>query len=458
MIEAAAFAGSPVAVFGLGRSGLAAVRALAAGGANVRAWDDDPGQREVAAAAGVVLDDLYAADWHGVRALVLSPGVPLHYPEPHEIVRLAHAHGTEILGDVELFARARLPTHVAAITGTNGKSTTAALAASVLRASGIEAVEGGNIGDAVLDLPKLDKAGVYVLELSSYQIELLTSLSADVAVLLNLAPDHLDRHGGMGGYVAAKKRLFSLQSPEQVAVVGVDDGDSRSLFDELIGAGRKVIAVSGNGPLEHGIYVDRGTLHDARGGSPRELTDLRDGILRGAHNWQNAAAAFAVATELGCNEHVAAGALLAFAGLPHRTEQVAEISGVRFVNDSKATNADAAAHALAAYDDIYWIAGGRPKEQGIESFAPLFPRVCHAFLIGEAAEVFAEVLNGIVPVTLSGTLERAVSEAFAAAKSGRRDSAVVLLSPACASFDQFSDFKARGDAFRVFAQALEEDA
>lgn len=458
MIEAKAFAGSPVAVFGLGRSGLAAARALAAGGAKVRAWDDDPAQREIAATEGVVLDDLYAADWHGVRALVLSPGVPVHHPEPHEIVRLAHAHGAQILGDVELFSRERLPARVAAITGTNGKSTTAALTVSLLRACGIDGVVGANFGDAVLNLPPLGEAGIYVLELSSYQIDLTTSLSADVAVLLNLAPDHLERHGGMAGYVAAKKRLFDLQAPEQIAVVGLDDSESRSLFDELVGAGREVTPVSGIGPVEHGIYVDRGILHDARTGTPRKLADLREGALKGAHNWQNAAAALAVTAALGCDEEVAASALLDFPGLPHRLEQAAEFAGVRFVNDSKATNAAAAAQALAVYDDIYWIAGGRPKEQGIGGLAHLLPHVRRAFLIGEAAEAFAAALGGAVPVTRSGTLQRAVRDAFAAAKAEGRDGAVILLSPACASFDQFADFEARGDLFRDLARELEETA
>ena len=455
MIEAVVSGGGAVAVFGLARSGLAAARALAAGGADVRAWDDDPARRAAAASAGIPLADLYAADWGEIDALVLSPGVPLRFPEPHEVVRLAQVRGAEILGDVELFARARLPARVVAITGTNGKSTTTALVLALLRACGFEAVLGANFGEPVLALPMLEAEGIYVLELSSYQIALTTSLAADVAVLLNLSPDHLARHGSMAGYIAAKKRLFEMQTVDGAAIIGVDDADSRAVFAHLAALGRDVTPVSGSTAVDGGIYVERGVLYDARDGAPRAIVDLAAARLRGEHNHQNAAAAFAAATALGCDEVRAAAALLAFPGLAHRMEAVAKIGGVQFINDSKATNVDAAARALGSFDNIYWIAGGRPKEQGIAALAHLFPRIRHAFLIGEAEDAFADALAGQVAVTRAGTLPRAVSLAFAAARDSGVADAVVLLSPACASFDQFTDFEARGDAFRDLARSLE---
>ena len=418
------------------------------------AWDDDPGRRGEAEAAGVPIANLYAADWSQLEGLVLSPGVPLHHPQPHPVVLLARAAGREVLGDIEIFARERPPAVVAAITGTNGKSTTTALAAAALRACGREAVEGGNVGRPVLDLPALAQDGVYVLELSSYQIELTSTPAVDVAVLLNLSLDHLERHGGPAAYHAAKQRLFRLQRRDQVAVVGVDDDPSRSLFDELVAAGRRVTPVSGGRRVENGIYVEHGVLHDATGDRPRALADLRTAKLRGAHNWQNAAAAFAVATVCGGADPQIVATLLEFAGLPHRLEQVAEANGVSFVNDSKATNVEAVARALSSYDHVYWIAGGQPKKPGIGSLTPLPPSVRRVFLIGEAAEAFGRALSGTVPVTQCGTIDRAVRAAYAAAKSDAKPGAAVLLSPGCASFDQFADFEARGDAFRALACEL----
>ena len=349
---------------------------------------------------GIPITDLYTMDWTGVAALVLSPGIAGAAPRPRQIVQKARAFQCEILGDVELFARQGPSAPVAAVTGTNGKSTTTALAGHVLRACGREAAEGANFGPAVLDLPVLPADGAYVLELSSYQIEQTTSLAPDIAVLLNLSPDHLDRHGGMDGYVAAKRRLFSLQRPDQLAVVGVDDDFSRDVFDELVGQqGRRVTPISGRGPVRGGIFVDEGLLYDATADPAPALADLKQGQMIGAHNWQNAAAAFAIATEWGCEPEPAAQALLGFPGLPHRLEPVGEVDGVRFVNDSKATNMDAAARALACFEAIYWIAGGRPKEASLEILAPLFGRVRHAFLIGEATESFADALDGAVPFT-----------------------------------------------------------
>ncbi|MBT4711085.1 MAG: UDP-N-acetylmuramoyl-L-alanine--D-glutamate ligase [Alphaproteobacteria bacterium] len=456
MIEISEFKGKKVAVLGLGRSGLSAVRALAAGGAELCAWDDNAGRRDAAEADGIPIADFYAMDWTGIAALVVSPGIPATGLDPHQIVRQARAFQCEVLGDVELFARRDLASKVVAITGTNGKSTTTALAGHVLRACGRRAVEGGNLGTAVLDLPELGEDGSYVLELSSFQIEQTKSLAADVAVLLNLSPDHLDRHGDMAGYVAAKKRLFAGQTPEQLAVVGVDDGDSRAVFDELVAQdGRRVMAVSGNGPVDDGVFVVGGFLYDATAPDAGvAVADLNRGRLVGPHNWQNAAAAFAIATELGCDPEPVAEALMTFPGLPHRLELVGEADGVRFFNDSKATNMDAAGRALGSFSNIYWIAGGRPKDQGLETLAPLFGNVRHAYLIGEATESFAATLGGGVPFSRSTGLAAAVADAHARAVSDGEEGAVVLLSPACASFDQFTDFQARGDAFRMAASDI----
>ena len=456
MIEISEFAGKQVAVLGLERSGLSAARSLAAGGADLRAWDDEPARRDGAQAEGITIADLYAMDWAGVAALVVSPGIPATGPDAHQIVQEAKAYRCEIIGDVELFARRNLPARVVAITGTNGKSTTTALAGHVLRACGRECAEGGNLGTAVLDLPALAADDVYVLELSSFQTAQTKSFAADVAVLLNLSPDHLDRHGNMAGYVTAKKRLFAGQRPGQLAVVGVDDDDSRAVFDELAAQeGRRVLAVSGNGPVDAGVFVVGGLLYDASAEkSSAAVADLNQGRLIGAHNWQNAAAAFAIATELGCDPEPAAEALISFSGLPHRMELVGEADGVRFFNDSKATNMDAAGRALSAFPDIYWIAGGRPKDLGPDVLSPWFENVRHAFLIGEATESFATALTGSVPFSRSGDLDHAVADAHTKAKRNAEDGAVVLLSPACASFDQFADFQARGDAFRAAARAI----
>jgi UDP-N-acetylmuramoylalanine--D-glutamate ligase len=460
MIPVTKFAGRTVAVLGLAKSGSASARALRAGGAKVVAWDDAPQRRADAEADGTTVADFYSMEWRGVAALVPSPGVPLHAPLPHEAVLLARAAGCEVIGDMELFARENrdksLGARVAAVTGTNGKSTTTALLAHVLRACGREAIEGGNLGTPVLELPKLGKAGTYVLELSSYQIDLTRTFAADVAVLLNLKPDHIDRHGTMAAYVAAKERLFQQQRGDQVAVIGVDDPESAAMFERLRGPrGKKVIPVSTNNGLGRGVFVQRfGVLWDARHGPKRFVTELSRAKLLGRHNWQNMAIAYTAAVELGCDAEAVAAALLTFPGLAHRIEHVGTVHGVRFINDSKATNADAAARALSCFSNVYWIAGGRPKEGGVESLRPLFARIRNAFLIGEAADAFAHTIGHDVPVTRSGTLARAVADAFAAASRDDIDEPVVLLSPACASFDQFKNFEERGDVFRQLVADL----
>ncbi|MHA1598590.1 MAG: UDP-N-acetylmuramoyl-L-alanine--D-glutamate ligase [Alphaproteobacteria bacterium] len=441
-----------VAVFGLGRSGLAAARALVAGGATVAAWDDSAATRAAATEANVPLVDLYACDWSDITALVLSPGIPVLHPAPHPIAKLARDLGVEIIGDMELLSRSGIKARVIGITGTNGKSTTTALLGHIFRASGSSVQIGGNIGVPVLDLETLGEDGTYVLELSSYQLDLTSSLSCDIAVLLNITPDHLDRHGGMDGYIAAKRRLFDMQGDGGVAVIGVDDEASRAIYEELKNSGT-VIPVSGLGPVAGGggVYAHGGTLFD--GGT--EILDLADApALPGQHNAQNAAAAYAMARAAGIAPATIVRALKSFPGLAHRQELVAVIDGVSYVNDSKATNAEAASRALACYGNIYWIAGGRAKDGGIDALGGYLDHVRHAYLIGEAANDFQASLQAYVPCRISGDLDSAVDEARASAISDDGDAAVVLLSPAAASFDQFPDFEARGEAFRSCVEAL----
>ncbi|MBX3480416.1 MAG: UDP-N-acetylmuramoyl-L-alanine--D-glutamate ligase [Caulobacter sp.] len=465
MIPAVGFEGRTVAVFGLGRTGLTAARALIAGGASVALWDENEKGRAAASAEGLPLVDLKTADWSEFAALMLSPGVPLTHPEPHWTVRMAQEAGVEILGDVELLARAinAAPVHkrprVAAITGTNGKSTTTALLDHILRGAGRDTRMGGNIGLGVLGLPPMHGGAVYVLELSSYQLDLTSSLKPDAAILLNISPDHLDRHGGMEGYVTAKKRILLNQGKGDTAVIGVDDAWCQRICTEITAANRRTIRpISAGKAMGRGVYVLSGVLYDATGDRTVEVADLtRARSLPGKHNWQNAAAAYAAALALGVSADDAADGLMTFPGLAHRMETVAKIGKVRFVNDSKATNTDAARQALSSYPRVYWIAGGRAKEGGIAALADLFPRIEKAYLIGEAEAAFAATLEGQAPVALCGQMEAAVAAAHAdAAASG--EEAIVLLSPATASFDQYPDFEARGEAFRAAVQALEQPA
>jgi UDP-N-acetylmuramoylalanine--D-glutamate ligase len=456
VIEVPSFAGVPVAVMGLGKSGLAAARALIAGDAEVWAWDDSAGRRETAAAAGIPLVDLYRQDLHGAATLVLSPGIPHEFPAPHPVARRAREAGLEIIGEVELLARSQPEATYVGITGTNGKSTTTALIGHILGLTHHAVQVGGNLGTPALALDPLGEGGVYVLEMSSYQLELTHSLVFDVAVLTNITPDHLDRHGGMEGYVAAKRRIFDRQTASSTALVGVDDAPSRAIFEMLAGEREQVILpISAEHRADGGVYVLDGILHDDIEGDETPVADLSViPTLPGRHNWQNAAAAYAAARAMGVAPALIAGCLRSFPGLPHRQELIATIDGLRYVNDSKATNADAAEKALLCYDHVYWIAGGRPKAGGITALAPHFGRIRHAYLIGEAADEFARTLEGRVLYTKTVTLERALAAASADARREKIEGAVVLLSPACASFDQFADFEARGDAFRTLVEAL----
>jgi UDP-N-acetylmuramoylalanine--D-glutamate ligase len=371
MIPVTAYENRDVAVLGLARSGLAAALALGAGGARVQAWDDAAERRAAAVERGIPIRDPASIDWQGIAALVLSPGIPHTYPKPHPAAAAARAASVPIVGDIELLVRSVPAARYVGVTGTNGKSTTTALIGHILKASGRKVEVGGNLGTPVLSFEPLQRDGVYVLEMSSYQLELTESLAFDVAVLLNLTPDHLDRHGGMAGYIAAKRRIFRRQQRPQAAVVGIDDEPSRALKAELDAAGAQlVIPVSAETAAPGGVFVEQGWLVDAMTAPAARMLDLaRATRLPGRHNWQNAAAAYAATRCFGIDAPRIADAIASFPGLAHRQELVATIDGVRYVNDSKATNADAAAKALGCYDDIYWIAGGLPKEGGIASLA-----------------------------------------------------------------------------------------
>lgn len=455
MIAVDVFEGRKVAVFGLGRSGVSAARALHQGGAEVLAWDDAAMRREAAGAtlgSGVRFADPASMDWAGVAALVLSPGVPLHFPAPHPCVLAARAAGAGVICDIELFlrmrARAFAATRLVMVTGTNGKSTTTALIGHLLREAGYAVQVGGNIGTAVLDLAPLGPDGVYVLEMSSYQLDLIGASRADVAVLLNITPDHIDRHGSLAGYVAAKSRIFDGLAPGARAVIGVDDAHGAVIAGDLGAKGVHVSRIKVGQPLSQpGFLVQEGTLFEVTSGGVHSITDLRGAErLPGAHNWQNAAAACAAAMALGVPQTQIVQGLHSFPGLAHRMEEVGRIGATRFINDSKATNADATARALACHDGVYVILGGVPKAGGIDSLSAFFPGIRKAYLIGEAAEAFARTLRGRVAYQQCGNLAAAVAASVrdTAAQSG----AVVLLSPACASFDQFENFEARGEAFR----------
>ena len=482
MIAVPGFEGRRVAVFGLGRSGITAARALHAGGAIPILWDDGVSGRMQAQAEGFAVEDLTTADWSTFAALVLSPGAPLTHPKPHWTVDRARVAGVPVIGDIELFARAlaavpaAVRPKVVAITGTNGKSTTTALIGWVLEQAGLKVRIGGNIGIGVLALPAPAEVEVYVIETSSYQLDLTTRFAPDVAILTNISPDHLERHGDMDGYVAAKRRLFQNMSPDKVALVGVDDDWGWDIVGALNARRLRVSTITTRTP--GAVRRDSVSTADLASERPDQLPAFADGrfiivdatdghltadgimiaelaparSLPGRHNAQNAAFAYAAARAVGVSHEAAVAGLMTFPGLAHRMEDVGHLDGVRFINDSKATNADAARQALGSYPTSFWIAGGRAKTGGIADLADLFGRVAKAYLIGEAAGDFAATL-GETPHVVCGTMEAAVTAAAADARAAGGDQ-VVLLSPACASFDQYPDFEARGEAFRAAVLGL----
>ncbi|MCD0416296.1 UDP-N-acetylmuramoyl-L-alanine--D-glutamate ligase [Rubrivivax sp. JA1024] len=459
MIPVTTFAGRSVAVFGLGGSGLASCHALKAGGAEVIACDDNLDRMVEAAQAGFVTADLRNLSWVNFDALVLTPGVPLTHPAPHWTVLKAQEAGVEVIGDVELFCRER-KAHAphapfVAITGTNGKSTTTALIAHLLREAGWDTQLGGNIGTAILSLEPPKDGRVHVIEMSSYQIDLTPSLDPTVGILLNVTEDHIDRHGTIEHYAAVKERLVAGVQDGGTAIIGVDDAFGRAAAERIEHAGKRVVRMSVQGPVEAGITADLDAIRRIDGGASSEVAKLGGiGSLRGLHNAQNAAAAAAAVLALGVSPEVLQRGLRSFPGLAHRMEQVGRQGTTLFVNDSKATNADAAAKALSSFGDIFWIAGGKPKTGGIESLAEYFPRIRKAYLIGEAAAEFSTTLEGRVPYEISRTLENAVQAAARDAAASGLAEPVVLLSPACASFDQFRNFEIRGTRFRELVTAL----
>jgi len=466
MIPSRFYADKTVAIFGLARTGLGAVRALVAGGTTVIAWDDSSTARDLGGQEGAELMPWREWPWESIAALILSPGVPLTHPAPHGVVQHANRAHVPVIGDVELFAHeirtsadhpGKAP--VIAITGTNGKSTTTALVGHILTQCGFSAQIGGNIGKSVLELAPPTAKTIYVLEMSSFQIDLTPGLHPDVSVLSNLSPDHIDRHGTMENYAAIKARLMKQTARDGQAVIGVDDAYSSGIFTQLSAAGgAQAHPVSVGKILGRGVFVVDGALYDAMGARAVKVMDMAAAAhLPGAHNWQNAALAYGAVRPFVSDMKAIAEAIASFPGLAHRMEDVGHIGKTAFINDSKATNADATARALAVYPDIFWIAGGKPKEGGIESLASFFPRIRKAYLIGEAAPQFARTLDGKASYEMSDVLEAAVNHAAADAQASQAASPVVLLSPACASYDQFKDFEQRGDIFRALVARLPRD-
>ena len=459
MIPITVFAGKKVAVFGLGKSGLLSAGALIKGGADVVVFDDNEKSLAAAQAAGLTTQHLGEIDWSDIAALVLAPGVPLTHPTPHWTVQLAHKHGVEVIGDIELFCRERAVSGqhcpVIAITGTNGKSTTTALSAHLIGSAGRDAQMGGNIGVPVLALAPFAPNRVYVLEVSSYQIDLAPSLHPTVGILLNVSEDHLDRHGTMENYAALKTLLAASVEPGGTAVIGVDDRYTRSAAERIERAGKKVVRVSVEAPLRDGYYAEGSRIVHSVAGKAHPVVQLAGiGSLRGAHNAQNAACAVAACVAIGIDLPTIQKGLVSFPGLAHRMQQVGRKGNILYVNDSKATNADSAAKALGSFHDIFWIAGGKPKTGGIVSLAEFFPRIAKAYLIGEAAAEFAKTLDGKVPHEIAGVMSAAIDAATRDAEASGLKEPVVLLSPACASFDQYPNFEVRGKAFRDLVLAV----
>jgi UDP-N-acetylmuramoylalanine--D-glutamate ligase len=454
-----------VAVFGLGKAGNAAIRALISSGAEVFAWDDNESGRkqfqQLSFAKDVRLAPPDTYNWERISALVLSPGVPLTHPTPHPIVGMAKKANCPIICDVELLYRASPEAKYIGITGTNGKSTTTALIGHLFKHAGKETEVGGNIGTAASELKMLDDRGVYVIELSSYQLDLLEKMRVNVAILLNLTPDHLDRHGNMEGYLKAKLHIFERQTERDYAIIAVDDQYTQRVYKSMKERGRQqVIAVSNSIELSEGVYVSGGVVYIRLGGKEKKFALGELVHLRGKHNWQNIAAAVAALYVSGVDVKVIAAGIKTFVGLPHRIQLVDEIDGVQFINDSKATNAEAAEKAITSFKKkkILLIAGGKPKEGGIASLAPHFPKLKHVYLIGEAAKDFAATLDaGKVPYSHCGTLERALKVASKEAFSTLGEKPVILLSPACASFDQFKNYEERGELFCRLVKEIRKD-
>ena len=445
MIPLTLYRNRAIAVFGLGLSGLATVQALKAGGALPRAWDDSDQGRQKARELKIHLEDLYHTDWSTIDSLVVAPGVPLTHPKPHPLIQLARSAGIPVIGDTELFFQQKIysgtNSKVFVITGTNGKSTTTALTAHLLQSGGLNVQLGGNIGRAVLSLDDFKDENFYVIEFSSYQIDLTPTLAADAAVLLNISPDHLDRHGSLENYAAIKSRILSGLKPNSDAIIGVDDEHCQKIAENADEA-LNLIKISVQNKATSDIQVIDGMLVDRTLDQNSCLRfDLSNiNTLRGVHNWQNAAAAYALVKSANLSNNEIFEGFQSFPGLAHRLEHVGNLGNLAFYNDSKATNAEAAEKAIKEFQNIYWIAGGLAKDGGITELLPYFSHLTKAYLIGDAAESFSKTLGDLVPWEISGTLDKAIRSAKEDASKATKPDPVILLSPACASFDQFANF------------------
>lgn len=458
MIIPGSFKDKKIVVLGLGRSGLSTVKACEKAGAHVLAWDDQESARNKAQQQGVTLTDLTTIDWKEVDHFILSPGIPHHYPTPHPLVVCAKEAGISPISDIDVLCISQPQARYIAITGTNGKSTTTSLIGHILKEKGVPIEVGGNIGIPALDLMPLQEDGTYVLELSSYQLETSPHLHAHIGVLLNITPDHLDRHGGMDGYVKAKRGIYRNTTSEDTLVISVDDPYCLTIYETLKKTKPlKLLPISLTQLLPMGISVQDGILYE----NMNPIADLKGfERLKGTHNWQNIAAAYGALRTHGLTPFEIINSIASFPGLAHRQQTVARYKNVLFINDSKATNAEATEKALTTYQGVplYLLLGGVSKEGGITSLKPYFPSITHAFLYGEAAAEFAHTLTEHVPYTCCHTLEDATRKAAALAFSRHHAEAVILLSPACASFDQFRDFEERGEAFCSYAAEVIEEA
>ncbi len=461
MITPTSLKNSKIAVFGLGKAGMSTLNALLRSGAEVYVWDDGEASRAKLQAENLKNVHIVSPEetpWNEIKLLALSPGIPLTHPKPHKVAELAKAANCPIVCDIEILYHAQSQSKFLGITGTNGKSTTTALTGHILKNAGVSGEVGGNIGIPVLDLTPLSEDGVYVLEMSSFQLDLIKQTHFNVSVFLNITPDHIDRHGDIEGYIAAKCHIYENQGENDVAIIGVDDEYTNKIYEQLKSSGKigRIIPISTRREIAGGIMVKDGVIYDNSGSIPKQYTLGYLERLPGAHNGQNIAAAFAATLALGVQPEKAIAAIKSFEGLKHRIQLVSEINGIKFINDSKATNADATANALRAFDDIYWILGGLSKEGGIGSLVEFFPKITHAFLIGKAQDDFANVLDGKVTYTKCETLANAFDEAAKRALNDNKKGSVVLLSPACASWDQWPNFEVRGDAFCEMAINLKE--
>ncbi|MDP3532897.1 MAG: UDP-N-acetylmuramoyl-L-alanine--D-glutamate ligase [Alphaproteobacteria bacterium] len=450
MLNLSLFSGKKFGVLGLGKSGLATALALQKNGAHVIAWDDGQEGRKNAENQGVIIKPFDAIVLSTLDMLVVSPGVSLTYPKPHAVIALAKELNIPLTGDLDLFYKAHQHVNFIGITGTNGKSTTTSLLGHILKQAQREVTVGGNIGTPVLELDSISENGIGVLEVSSYQLDINPQLKFKVAILLNITPDHLDRHGNFENYVQTKKKIFQHQMSDDFAVIGIDSPSCNVIARELEEKNKqKIIKIAIERVIPGAYYTQNGVLFDGTSKQIRTILDLKDlPRLKGQHNWQNAAAAYIACHVLGISDAQIIDGLRTFPGLVHRQEYVASTNNIQFINDSKATNGEAAAKALVCFDNIYWILGGLPKQDGLTATIPYFSKIKHAFLIGKAAPEFAEELKGRVPYTHCEILEKAVLAAYEQAKRDQLPNATILLSPACASWDQYSSFEVRGDAFK----------